>query len=285
MNSVSRKAYAKINLTLDVLGKFDNGYHDLKMIMQQISMYDSITVSKCERNGIFLNCNKNITQIKDNIVYKACELMKNRFNIEEGIEVYLEKNIFLSAGLAGGSTDCATTLICINELFNIGLSIQELMEIGGELGKDVVFCIQGGLALATGDGTELEKLNGFSKTYMLVANPNFEVSTKFVFENFVFSGKKESDYKTILNAIESDDIEEISSCFNNVLETVTIKEYPILEEMKKCMLNNGALNSIMTGSGATVFGFFENEECAIKAENEFKKTFPEYLVNVCHTVG
>ncbi len=284
MDSITKKAYAKINLTLDVIKKLDNGYHELKMIMQQISMHDVITVSKCKEDGIFLDCNKNITEIKDNIVYKACQKMKEKYNIKEGIKVQLEKNIFIAAGLAGGSTDCATTMLCINELFDLKIPLKELMELGGELGKDVVYCVHGGLALATYDGTVLEPLNNYKKTYLLVANPNFEVSTKYVFDNFNFSVKVETDYENIINAINNNDIKKIGSLLNNNLEQVTVVKYPVIDEIKKCMLESNAVGSIMSGSGATVFGIFEDEGQAFNAEVHLKNKFPNILSKVCYTI-
>lgn len=284
MDTITKKAYAKINLTLDVISKLDNGYHELKMIMQQISMHDTITVSKCSDDGVFLDCNKNITEIKDNIIYKACEIMKQKYKIDEGIHVHLTKNIFLSAGLAGGSTDCATTILCINELFELNAPIEELMEIGGSLGKDVVYCIKGGLCLATGDGTNLEKLNKYKKTYLLVANPNIEVSTKYIFENFEFNKNKGTDYDSMFNAIDSNNVSEICRCFNNMLESVSIAKHSIIKEIKQNMVENGAMGSLMSGSGATVFGFYKSENDAIYAQNKLKEKYPYMLAEVCYTI-
>ncbi len=284
MDTITKKAYAKINLTLDVVSKLESGYHELNMIMQQISMHDVITVSKHDADSIILNCNKKISELKDNIVYKACVAMKEKYNIQSGIKVDLEKNIFLSAGLAGGSTDCATTILCINELFEINAPIEELMEIGGALGKDVVYCIHKGLAFATGDGTTLEKLNNYDETCVVVANPNFEVSTKAVFENFKFENQVKTNYKEMFKAIDENNVINIAKNFNNMLETVTIEKYPIIEQMKICLDNNNAIGSLMSGSGATVFGFYLNNKDATAAMNELKKEIPNVLVEVCHTL-
>ncbi len=284
MDSVEKKAYAKINLTLDVIGKYDNGYHELKMIMQSISMHDNLVVSKMDQKGVLINCNKNIAELKDNIIYKACMLMIDRFNIKEGIRVDLEKNIFVAAGLAGGSTDCAQTIIGINELFSLGLNKEEMKKIGAELGKDVVYCINGGLCVATGDGTELEEINGFKETCVLVANPGFGVSTKKVFENYEFIEYKQSDYNGMLKSIELGDVEGICNNFNNMLESVTINMYPIIGEIKQSMNDNGAIGSLMSGSGATVFGFFKTEGDAMLAKNKLINNFSDIKVQVCYTI-
>ncbi len=284
MDTITKNAYAKINLTLDVISKLPNGYHELNMIMQQISMHDVITISKTKEKGVFLNCNKKIGEVKDNIVYKACMLMIEKYDLQEGVKVNLEKNIFLAAGLAGGSTDCATAILCMNELFDLNLSLNELMEIGGTLGKDVVYCIHRGLCFATGDGTNLEQLKDIDKAYVVVANPNIEVSTKYVFENFKFLERVKTDYYKMFKAIEENDINKIACCFNNQLETVTIEKYPIIGYIKEEIKNSGAINSLMSGSGATVFGYFDSEEAAIKCNNILKEKFDGILSEVCFTI-
>lgn len=289
MESISKRAYAKINLTLDVIKKLENGYHELNMIMQQISMFDVITITKdnpnqLNREDIIINCNKNIGQMKDNIIYKACMLMKERYGINSKIDVYLEKNIFLSAGLAGGSTDCATTLICLNELFELNISKEELMKIGEELGKDVVYCLNGGLVFATGTGVDLQELKNYQKTYLVVANPNFEVSTKEVFKNFRFDEQVKTDYTKVFDAINENNINKLASGFNNMLESVTINKYPIIGQIKSNLIINGAIGSLMSGSGATVFGMFTTEEEAIIGNNELLKAFPKISSCVCHTL-
>ncbi len=283
MDTITKLAYAKINLTLDVISKLDNGYHELKMIMQQISMHDVVTLSILDEDTITLDCNKNITQIKDNIVYKACELVKNKYNIKKGVHIDLEKNIFLAAGLAGGSTDCAAAIVGMNELFELGLSKKELMDIGGELGKDVVYCINGGLCIATGDGTTLEEIEGYSKTYMVVANPNIEVSTKDVFTGFKFEEQVKTNYEEMFSSIKEDNIEGICKNLNNMLETVTIKMHPIIGEIKDCLNSNGAIGSLMSGSGATVYAFFENEEAANVAKSNLLQKYQDILAEVCYT--
>ncbi len=284
MDKIEKKAYAKINLTLDVIGKYDNGYHELKMIMQSISMHDKVSLLKIDVDDIIINCNKNIVEIKENIIYKACKLMKEKYSIKEGIQVDLEKNIFLAAGLAGGSTDCAATIVGINELFELGLSKEEMKEVGGVLGKDVVYCINGGLCIATGDGTELEEIEGYDKTFALIANPGFGVSTKEVFESYEFKEHKKSDYDAMLIAIKNNNVKDICAYFNNMLESVTIKKHPVIGEIKDIMVANKALGALMSGSGATVFGFYETEQDAINAKDKLIEEIPNIYAEVCYTL-
>lgn len=284
MDSITKPAYAKINLTLDVLEKLPNGYHNLKMIMQQISMHDIVTVSKIEQNCILLDCNKEFSKMEDNIIYKALVLMKERYNIKEGIKVNLEKNIYLSAGLAGGSTDCATAMMCVNELFNLNLELEELMILGNELGSDVPYCMFGGIALAEGTGNKLARLNDIKKTYVVIANPLIEVSTKEVFENFKFENQKQSDYNKMFDAIDKGNVKEIANNLNNMLESVTIEKYPVIGLIKESMIQNGALGALMSGSGATVYGYFENESTANKSLNALLDTFSTIKAEVCFTI-
>ncbi len=284
MDKVIKIANAKINLTLDVIRKMENGYHELKMIMQQISMHDVVILTALDEDVITLDCNKNITEIKDNIVYKACKLIKERYNIKKGIHIELEKNIFLAAGLAGGSTDCASAIIGMNELFELGLKLEELMSIGGELGKDVVYCIKGGLCIATGDGTTLEEIDNYRRMYLVVANPNIEVSTKNVFANYKFENHRQTNYEEILKAIQDNNIEVMCKNLNNMLESVTIDMYPIIGEIKECLNSNGAIGSLMSGSGATVYGFFENEEEANRAKLKLIEKYTGILAEVCYTI-
>lgn len=284
MDFITKKAYAKINLTLDVLEKLPNGYHELIMIMQQISMHDIITVSKTSECGISLNCNKNVSDLKDNLAYKAGELMAQTYNIKSGIKIDVEKNIFVAGGLAGGSTDAGTTMLCINELFELNRPLDELMTLGQKLGSDIPFCMHGKLALATGTGTHIETLPSYDKTYVVVANPMIEVSTKEVFESFVFENQKKSDYKTILNAINNNNVDEIAKNFNNMLESVTIQKNPIIGLIKNTMLENGAMGCLMSGSGASVFGYYKDEAHAKHALQILNDTFGTIKAEVCYTL-
>lgn len=285
MNSITKNAYAKINLTLDVLEKLPSSYHRLEMIMQQISMHDVVTVSKTRQNDVFLDCNKNVCEMKDNIAYKGAILMKNTYDIKDGIYINIEKNIFTAGGLAGGSADCATTMLCINELFELNRPLLELIELSTTLGSDIAFCMMGGTSLATGTGTTLKRISSHEKTYVVVANPSIEVSTKEVFEKFKFSNQKQSDYDIILKALEENDVQTVSSNFNNMLETVTINLYPVIGHIKEKMIETGAMGALMSGSGATVFGYYKSESDATRSKNEILKTFSNVKAEVCYTLN
>lgn len=285
MNSITKNAYAKINLTLDVLEKLPSSYHRLEMIMQQISMHDVVTVSKTDSNDVFLDCNKNVCEMKDNIAYKGAILMKNTYDIKDGIYINIEKNIFTAGGLAGGSSDCATTMLCINELFELNRPLLELIELSTTLGSDIAFCMMGGTSLATGTGTTLERISSHRKTYIVVANPSIEVSTKEVFEKFQFSNQKQSDYDIILKALDENDVQTVSSNFNNMLETVTINLYPVIGHIKEKMIETGAMGALMSGSGATVFGYYKSESDATRSKNEILKTFSNVKAEVCYTLN
>lgn len=264
---LSYKAYAKVNLGLDVLRKREDGYHDVKMIMQTVNLYDVIEIEASDDNLIsIVTENDSIPVNEDNLIYKACKLLMDEFNINRGVRITLIKNIPVAAGMAGGSTDAAYTLIGINELFKLGLSKDELMKRGVKIGADVPYCIMGGTALSEGIGEILSPVLGMPNCNILIAKPPIDVSTKFVYENLHANElKRHPDIDGLKSYIEASDIYSIANKMENVLETVTVKEYPIIEEIKTYMKQNGALNSIMSGSGPTVFGLFDNYEVAKKA--------------------
>lgn len=263
-------AYAKVNLCLDVLRKREDGYHDVKMIMQTVNLYDTLTFEKMDSGIDIVSDLCFVNNKEDNLIYKAIKLLFDEFNIKEGIKVILKKNIPVAAGMAGGSTDCATTLKCINELFNLGLSQEELMHRGVRLGADVPYCIMGGTALSEGIGEILRPIKGMPDCKVLIAKPNVNVSTKFVYENLNLDKiKHHPDVDGMISLIQKGDgdIKGIASKMENVLETVTVKEYPLIEEIKDFMKKTGALNAIMSGSGPTVFGLFDNDDKAQKAHD------------------
>ena len=264
---LSYKAYAKVNLGLDVLRKREDGYHDVKMIMQTVNLYDVIEIEASDDNLIsIVTENDSIPVNEDNLIYKACKLLMDEFNINRGVRITLIKNIPVAAGMAGGSTDAAYTLIGINELFELGLSKDELMKRGVKIGADVPYCIMGGTALSEGIGEILSPVSGMPNCNILIAKPPIVVSTKSVYENLPATElKRHPDIDGLKSYIEASDIYSIANKMENVLETVTVKEYPIIEEIKTYMKQNGALNSIMSGSGPTVFGLFDNYEIAKKA--------------------
>lgn len=267
MKRIELDAYAKINLSLDVLRKRDDGYHELEMIMQQIELKDKI-ILKEKNTGIELTCtNKKVPTDSTNLVYKAHKLLKEKFNINKGIKIHIEKNIPIAAGLAGGSSDAAQTLIGLNEIWSLGLTNKELMEIGVEIGADIPYCIMGGTALACGIGEKLTELTNFKDKIILLAKPDIDVSTGYVYGNLdIKSIKNHPKTKELIHAIIIDDVKFVAQNMKNVLENVTIKKHPIINDIKKQMIDCGALGSLMSGSGPTVFAIFDDSKKAAKCK-------------------
>ena len=266
------KAYAKVNIGLDVLRRREDGYHEVKMIMQTVNLFDNLSIEDFDDdNGtIVISANQDTIPVnEDNLIYKAAKLLLDEFSISKGVKIHLEKNIPVAAGMAGGSTDAAATLIGINDIFSLGLSTEELMKRGVKIGADVPYCIMGGTALSEGIGEVLSEIKGFPQCHVLIAKPPINVSTKYVYENLHANELKyHPDIDGLIELIKKGDLYGIASKMENVLETVTVKEYPIIEEIKTFMKENGAINSIMSGSGPTVFGLFDDKE---KAEKAFLK--------------
>lgn len=275
MKSITLEAYGKINFSLDVLGRRENGYHDLKMIMQQIDLKDIITLKDIEE-GVVIECdNPNVPTDTSNLVYKAYEILSERYDINRGIHIKIEKNIPVAAGLAGGSSNAAAVLKGLNKLWNLDLSTEELMDIGVNIGADVPYCMMGGTALAEGIGEILTPLNKFSDKLILIANPNIEVSTAYVYNNLKLDEIKEHpNTETLIKAIKEDDLETLSRNMMNLLESVTIERYPVIKDIKDKMIKNNALGSLMSGSGPTVFGVFDNVEDMIRCKEDLIKTIP-----------
>lgn len=275
MNFIKLKARAKINTALDVIGKFDNGYHNLRMIMQSVNLYDNLFIKKIKEDKIVLKTNLTFLPCDErNLVYKAAMLLKEKYEIKEGIYIDLHKRIPIAAGLAGGSSDCAATLIGIRRLFNLPISQEELMDIGKQLGADVPYCIMRGTALAEGIGEKLTKLPPFPYCYVLLSKPAFSVSTASVFKSLNIDEIKEHPkVDKMIEDIKNNDLESICGSLSNVLETVTIKDYPVIEEIKQVMLKHNALGSLMSGSGPTVFGIFTSKADGLEALKELKREY------------
>lgn len=266
MEQLSRKAYAKINLGLDVIGRLENGYHEVKMIMQTVGIYDVLTFQKIPSGIVVTTDNGELPTDENNLIYKSARLMMEKYGIQEGVQIHLEKHIPIAAGMAGGSTDAAATFLGLNELFEIGASEEELRELGVKVGADVPYCIMGGTALAEGIGEKLSKLPSPPECFLLVAKPDINVSTKYVYEHLDAEGVEvHPDIDGMIEALHRGSLEGIVSRLGNVLENVTVKKYPIINEIKQCMLDGGAAGSLMSGSGPTVFGIFTEEESAKKA--------------------
>lgn len=280
MNSIQLKSRAKINLSIDVLGKRKDGYHLVEMIMQTIDLYDRIKISALNEDKIVIKSKSlDIPLNDDNIVYKAADLIKNKFNINSGVEIYIEKNIPVAAGMAGGSSNAAGVLVGLNKLWNLGLSEEELKAIGLKLGADVPFCISGQAALAENIGEKLTKIDGLDEdTFILVCKPELFVSTKEIYEEIDSKEiKRRPDNKLLINLLKEKDIEGLSRNMYNVLEEVTKDKYPVIDKIEQIMMQNNALGSMMSGSGPTVFGLYSKLEDAERCKEillqEFKQVY------------
>ena len=268
------RAYAKINLGLDVLRRREDGYHDVKMIMQTIQMYDMLEMEKSEKPGIHLTTNLSYIPVNENnLVYKAAKLLMDQYGIEEGITINLNKFIPVAAGMAGGSTDAAATLVGVNIMFQLGLTRQQLMELGVKIGADVPYCVMRGTALAEGIGEKLTVLPPMPPCYVLIGKPGISVSTKFVYTNLNLGpDTHHPDIDGMIQALEKRDLYGITDRMENVLEKVTIPEYPVIETIKNHMKAHGAVNAMMSGSGPTVFGIFDDKEKAEYACEKLKES-------------
>ena len=264
MDKISINAMAKINLGLDVLRRRENGYHDVKMIMQTVNIYDTLEFIKTEETGIVVKADAiELPTDENNLIYKATRLLFDKCGVTGGVDITLTKRIPIAAGMAGGSTDAAAALVGINQLFDLRLSIQELKEIGVKIGADVPYCIEGGTALSEGIGEILTKLPDAPDCFVVVAKPEISVSTKYVYENLHANELKyHPDIDGMTEAIRNGDLDGVCKRMENVLETVTEKKYPVISELKLLLKNAGAENSLMSGSGPTVFAIFKEEEKA-----------------------
>lgn len=254
------KAYAKINLTLDILEKRQDNYHALNSIMQQIDLYDELTFEKSEDITVQ-------SQFKDDIILKTILKLKDLFKIEEGVTVFVKKNIPVAAGFGGGSADAAITLIALNELWNLNLSIEDLIKIGAELGADISFFLVGKSCFVSGKGEIVEKID-LPEMNILLINPGYETSTKEAYEEL---DKKNYEKKfSSLKLKNSKDVKEIASHIHN--DFIHIQKNEVKEIIKE-LINNGALNASITGKGPTVFGIFENKEKAEQAYENLKDKY------------
>ena len=266
MKEISVKALAKINLGLDVVRRREDGYHEVKMVMQTIHLFDRLEMKKTA-GGITMTTNLSFLPTNENnLVYKAAKLLMDEFQIRDGIDVKLHKYIPVAAGMAGGSTDAAAVLYGMNRMFELGLSKEELMQRGVKIGADVPYCIMRGTALAEGIGEQLTALPPMVKCPILIAKPQISVSTKFVYENLKLDENTvHPDIDRLVEDIRRKDLAAITSDMGNVLETVTIPNYPVIAEIKEYMMEHGAAGAMMSGSGPTVFGLFDDKEKAVAA--------------------
>lgn len=309
---VTIKGYAKINLGLDVVGKLENGYHLLRSVMQQIDLYDTVALGRLSKpagkKGIHGapedlpakepmeeamgdGCQIRLTSDSDgvpldesNLAYKAAKLLIGHDGIGEGVHIHIIKRIPVAAGLAGGSADAAAVFMGMNELFGLGHSKEELQELGVKLGADVPFCIMGGTALAEGIGEKLTRIEAMPKMYVVIAKPPISVSTKHVYENLRLEQMVHPDMERILAAMRHKDLAAMTGLLGNVLESVTIDEYPLIRELKEAMLETGAAGSLMSGSGPTVFGVFDTMEKAAQAGKLMERKYPQVFIRAAGIV-
>lgn len=267
MDKIKLKALGKINLGLDVLGRRPNGYHDVRMVMQTVYLYDQILLEKTDKEGISLKTNLFYLPVNENnLAYRAAKMLIDEFAIKEGVHISLEKHIPVAAGMAGGSSNAAAVLYGMNRLFQLGLTDQELMDRSVQLGADVPHCIMRGTVLAEGIGEKLTPLPAMPKCHVLLAKPPISVSTQKVYEKLdAQEVTKHPDIDGILLGLQTGDLEKITSSMGNVLENVTITEYPQIERIKDVMKEEGALNAMMSGSGPTVFGIYDDKMLARRA--------------------
>lgn len=298
MEKIRLRARAKINLSIDIKGILNDGYHDVEMVMQSIDLSDYLFVRKTDDDFKLVCSNSYVPLDERNIIYKTWRLMKNEFNLAGNLNIFLEKNIPIAAGMAGGSADSAAMLIGINKLFNLELKNKELVEISKELGSDIAFCIEGGTCLATGRGTELKRLDDLDKGLrILICKPDYFVSTKKVYDkfdsmvntnfekNFSKGSIKRPDTSKVIEALKSNNIELLSYGVNNVLEPITKLWCKDINKIERYMLERGANISMMSGSGPTVFGLFDNYINIMKCSSDLRKIYSQTHVTYASNKG
>jgi len=274
------KAYGKINIALDIVGKREDGYHLLEMIMQSIELYDEIEIEMI-KDGIEIKCNKHFIPTDGrNLAYKAAELFIKNYNINSGVSIDIEKNIPVAAGLAGGSTDCALVLKLMNKLFKIDATDEELMKLGVTLGADVPYCIKGGTALCEGVGEVVTPLDSFKNHIVVLVKPPFGVSTRDVYRNFdIDKAKIHPNTRDLINRMKENDLNYVANNMRNLLENVTLRKHKIIYNIKEVMVAKGALGSMMSGSGPTVFGLFDDILLAQKCYDEMKSKYTDVFIS------
>lgn len=274
---ITINANAKINLTLDILGKRDDGYHEVSMIMQSINLFDTLTFTKLEANeGIVLHGDvKGVEKPEDNLIYKAAKLFLDTYKINSGVEINLIKRIPVAAGLAGGSADAAAVFRGLNALFEMNIGINQLCKMAQTLGSDIPFCLMGGTMLATGRGEILQEISSMPKTDLVLVKPRVDVSTAWVYKNYhkVADSVIHPNNKLMRKALLKKDVEQICNNLGNVLEAVTIPEYPEIATIKQTLCEYGAIKAMMSGSGPTVFALVDSQESAKLIANKIQSDF------------
>ena len=267
MDKIELKAYGKINIGLDVIRKREDGYHDLDMIMQTVGVYDDVIISRedgTQTYEIEVSTDADILpNDKGNLAFMAAKVLMEAYDIKSKVKIHINKRIPIAGGMAGGSTDCAAVLRGVNKLFQLGLTDEQLQEYGVKLGADVPYCIVGGTKRAQGIGEILTDLPTPPKCYVIIAKPDAFVSTKFVYSHIRPAQiENHPDIDGIIESIKAGDLYGMCEKIANVMEDVTIPEYPIIQKVKDILKSNGAVNALMSGSGPTVFGIYDDEEKA-----------------------
>ncbi|WP_317853915.1 4-(cytidine 5'-diphospho)-2-C-methyl-D-erythritol kinase [Chakrabartyella piscis] len=276
MKNIRLKARAKINLTLDVVGKREDGYHLLESVMQTVALYDGITIERIPEDEIIIEANLRwLPTDRRNLAYRAAELMRETYSITEGVKIQMDKRIPVAAGLAGGSADCAAVLVGMNRLFSLGVKKRELQRLGAILGSDIPYCIQRGTALAEGVGDVLTPIKkGCPMCYVVLAKLPVSMSTAVVYGGLQLDETiVHPDTKGMLAAMEAGDVQAMGRCLGNVLETVSIPMQPKIAQLKQEMIALGAEGALMSGSGPTVFGLFQEEAVAKKVATKIRRKF------------
>jgi 4-diphosphocytidyl-2-C-methyl-D-erythritol kinase len=273
VKEINLKAFAKINLGLDVVGVRSDGYHLVKMVMETINLYDRVKIRISEKSGIRVKSNLGFLPTdKKNIAYQAVILMSDEFGISQGVDIQLEKHIPVAAGLAGGSSNAAAVLKGMNQLFELGLSKEDLMARGLKLGADVPFCIMGGCAMATGIGEVLTPLPSLPKCHILLLKLPFSISTKVVYQELdKLEIANPPNIDALIKALEEQSLGKVAESIGNVLELVSIPKHPKIQMAKEELLKQGAMGSLMSGSGPTVFGIFQEKDKAVFAKKKIEK--------------
>ena len=289
------KAFAKINLCLDVLRRKENGYHEVEMVMTNVDIFDVLEIKELEEKKILLKSyNTDLAMDETNLIYKAIALLQRETGKTFGVEILLEKNIPMEAGMAGGSADAAATLKAVNELFALGVSDERLLELGASLGADIPFCIMGGTVLASGIGEKLRRLSPLPKMKLLIVKPKAGLSTKKVYESLDIDGLNKAgfihkDVGEMVSVIESDEadktkIEKIAGRLDNILEVPSIRLLPLIADIKQKMLDNNCLGALMSGSGTAIFGIYENDEDMIKTKEILEKDDRINYIQITNTL-
>lgn len=275
MSMVSEKAPAKINLTLDVLQKRPDGFHEVEMIMTTVDLADRIWLKPLERGITIRSSERFVPNDKRNLAWQAADILRKKFDIRSGVEITLDKNIPVAAGLAGGSSDAAATLRGLNRLWNLGLSLDELAVLGASIGSDIPFCVYGGTALASGRGEQIQQLPVPPNCWVVLAKPPISVSTADIYGGLDIQGIQHPDTAGMMQALASADYETMCKKVGNALEPVTMRLHPQVSVLKDQMLKFGADTVLMSGSGPTVFGLVQHESQVARIYNGLKGFCPE----------